>query len=243
MDYPISPIPKTKVSDQVLQQLRSNILQGVWPAGTRLPSENKLCQLFGVSRVSVRTALNKLNALGLTHTVNGGGTYVNELQVSDLVGNMMRCLAADGQDFIEMLELRQIIESYTCRRAIEYCTPQDLQQLENLLQAMEKSAGDGQMEVYTRQDVQFHKQLVQMSRHRLLITLSDILFEWIYPQMLTMNTTMGVQIGMEGHQAVLEAIWQKDGNRCAQLLSDSFQTSIDVIRSQYSPTSTERSLP
>ena len=58
--------------------LRDRILRGGWRAGAALPSEERLCEQFGVSRITVRRALSDLQAQGLVERRHGLGTFVAE---------------------------------------------------------------------------------------------------------------------------------------------------------------------
>jgi GntR family transcriptional regulator, arabinose operon transcriptional repressor len=62
--------------EQLIQHLRSQILEGSLPAGMRLPSESQLIEDFGVSRGTVRQALSVLADEGLIERIHGSGTYV-----------------------------------------------------------------------------------------------------------------------------------------------------------------------
>lgn len=52
-----------KVTSRIVKYLRQNIRDGVWEIGERIPGENELCKELGVSRVSVRNALQQMSAL------------------------------------------------------------------------------------------------------------------------------------------------------------------------------------
>ena len=69
---------KISASEQVFEALQSQISSGVWKVGDRLPSEGELAERYGVIRLTVRVALQKLNALGVVETRTGSGTYVIE---------------------------------------------------------------------------------------------------------------------------------------------------------------------
>lgn len=60
----------------VVSALRSEVLRGVYPVGTSLPSELSLVERFGVSRHTVREALRHLRDLGLVESRQGKGTIV-----------------------------------------------------------------------------------------------------------------------------------------------------------------------
>ena len=58
-------IPTGRLADFVMEQLKEAIFQGRYQAGERLPPENKLVEIFGVSRVVVREAIRNLENSGL----------------------------------------------------------------------------------------------------------------------------------------------------------------------------------
>lgn len=62
---------------QLLQLLRTRILAGELPPGARLPTEDELMQTYGLSRGTVRRAIEQLGAEGLVFTAQGSGSYVN----------------------------------------------------------------------------------------------------------------------------------------------------------------------
>lgn len=65
---PIKQIVKKNISTEVFEQIKHNIVSGEWKPGEKILSENELGNLFGVSRVSIRAALQKLCVLGLLTT-------------------------------------------------------------------------------------------------------------------------------------------------------------------------------
>lgn len=61
---------------QLMQRLRADIASGAYPAHSRIPSEQALCETYGVSRVTVRKALGELTREGLLKRQQGKGTFV-----------------------------------------------------------------------------------------------------------------------------------------------------------------------
>ncbi len=59
----------------VIDDIKDRILNGVWPPGSLMPGEIELCRLYGVSRITVRRALEELSASGFTRRVQGKGTF------------------------------------------------------------------------------------------------------------------------------------------------------------------------
>ena len=61
---------------QLMTRLKNDILAGVYPSGGRIPSEQVLCDTYGVSRVTVRKAMLDLVQEGLLLRRQGKGTFV-----------------------------------------------------------------------------------------------------------------------------------------------------------------------
>jgi GntR family transcriptional regulator len=72
--------------EELCDALRDEIRSTLGP-GDALDSERTLTERFGVSRVTVRRALDQLDAEGLVGRVQGSGTYVND---SQLIGKTLR---------------------------------------------------------------------------------------------------------------------------------------------------------
>lgn len=75
-DEPLDPSGRIPLHQQISTRLRTQILNGSLPPGTRLPSESQLQRTFGVSRSVVRQALASLTAEGLIERGRGRGSTV-----------------------------------------------------------------------------------------------------------------------------------------------------------------------
>ncbi|MEM5592414.1 winged helix-turn-helix domain-containing protein [Niallia circulans] len=53
-------------------------MNGTWQPGSKIPSETQLQKLFNVSRVSIRSAIQRLRDLGIVVTYQGKGTFVSD---------------------------------------------------------------------------------------------------------------------------------------------------------------------
>ena len=63
---------------QIKQIIQQRIASGEWPAGRKLPSENELVAVLGVSRMTINRALRELTQEGLIRRVHGIGSFVAE---------------------------------------------------------------------------------------------------------------------------------------------------------------------
>ena len=133
------PIKPKKVSSQIADQIRESILAGDFSPGDKLPPERELAEMFGVSRPSVREALNILASAGLVMSYQGGGTIVLSL-VDNQKGNALSDLIRTQQDrALEVIEVRKCMESWTAFYAAQRALPEDLRRMEEILVGMERN--------------------------------------------------------------------------------------------------------
>lgn len=75
-DTPLEKKGQSPLYQQLMTRLKNDILAGVHAPGTRIPSEQALCETYGVSRVTVRKALLDLVQEGMLVRRQGKGTFV-----------------------------------------------------------------------------------------------------------------------------------------------------------------------
>ena len=70
---------------QIKESLEEGIRTGKYPINSKLPSENSLCKIFNVSRITIRKALDILENSGMVYSIHGKGTFVKAKMIdSDL---------------------------------------------------------------------------------------------------------------------------------------------------------------
>jgi GntR family transcriptional regulator len=72
----------TPLYQQVLEDIKAGIASGVYRPGNRIPSEPELSELYSVSRVTIRRAIEELVGEGYLTRRQGKGTYVNERKMA-----------------------------------------------------------------------------------------------------------------------------------------------------------------
>jgi DNA-binding FadR family transcriptional regulator len=113
------PLKQTRISEEVLRQLKEAILLGEFKSDGKLPSERELTEQFQVSRGAIREAIRALEITGFVTTRQGstGGAFVTELSFNH-VGNAFLDLFLAGKVSIpEMAQVRRIIEPEVARLA------------------------------------------------------------------------------------------------------------------------------
>lgn len=78
---PLEKRSQSPLYQQLMSRLKNDILAGVYSAGARIPSEQVLCETYGVSRVTVRKAMLDLVQEGLLVRRQGKGTFVADERI------------------------------------------------------------------------------------------------------------------------------------------------------------------
>ena len=230
----IKPIQKQSVSEAVYRQLLDMIKSGEWESGTKLPSENKLCQMFDVSRISVRTALHKLEAVGLVETRNGEGTFVQKPDLHSLMEPVIETLTLSPKDIIDVLEFRKLIEGTCARKFFEAHTQEDLEHLAYCLEKMQKYSQKDDVAKYSVWDARFHKQIVKCGGNHFIEAMYDLASESVYDHMCAMNSKIGFELGMSYHNRIYQALASGDVEKAIEYSNRSIDDSIDSIRAMQS---------
>lgn len=80
-DKPLEKKSQSPLYQQLMTRLKNDIMAGVYPSGARIPSEQLLCETYGVSRVTVRKAMLDLVQEGLLIRRQGKGTFVADERI------------------------------------------------------------------------------------------------------------------------------------------------------------------
>lgn len=146
------PRQRQLLSDQLYGQILDQIVSGYLKEGDRLPPEKEICEMFGVSRPVVRSALLQLRTDGLVQSRQGSGTYVQRRPV-DRVKKFAK--TADLAGFFRCLEVRMPLEAAAARLAAERRTSDQLADIEAAHKKLEKDVTIGH--ITTENDANFHE--------------------------------------------------------------------------------------
>lgn len=101
---------RINVTESVLQYLTGHIQSGQWAVGSKIPSENQLTERLGVSRASVRVAIQQLIGVGVLESVHGKGTFLRDDRVETLLTGASQITPADCADIRAVLQFWRILE-------------------------------------------------------------------------------------------------------------------------------------
>ena len=205
-DMKLHVVPRRGAVADVLARLQEQIAAGEYKPNARLPSENELCKTFGVSRPVVREALVSLQALGLTTSQPGIGTFV----VSDRVGvPLLFGRYSPGH----VREVRRCIEIPAARLAAERRTDRDVGELAATLARMDDADDPTRR---TLLDASFHVAIARSSGNPLIVKLVEDLRTVLEEHSLAAaRRPYRRRAAADEHRAVYDAIVERDPEAAA----------------------------
>lgn len=174
-----------RLSDDIVEQLETLIAEGTFKAGERLPAERVLAEQFGVSRPSLREALQKLVARGLLVSRQGGGNYVSQTLGRGVTDPLLALLESQPSAHRDLLEFRAVLEGACAYQAARRATAQDHQRLQAAHQALEASYANNSRQQEGGADAHFHLAIAEASHNLIYLHTMKGLFDLLKRNVVT----------------------------------------------------------
>jgi GntR family transcriptional repressor for pyruvate dehydrogenase complex len=209
----LKPIKPKRISDQVFEQLKDLIFRGQIKPGERLMTERELAQELGVSRPTVREAINKLVAMHLLEHRQGQGTFVNSPNASADKNPFAAVLNGQDASLMDLLEVRLGLECNAVALAARRATEEEVRELEKSLQKMTVAVGEGNLG--SDADITFHMAIAYATKNivqiHIMKSLYDLLFYGIQENLQHLYTEpINPDKVLQQHTDILNAIRQRD---------------------------------
>ena len=174
--FPIRvPARTARAFEEVTAQLRQRVIHGHLKPGDRLPPERELSLELGVSRPSLREAIQKLASKGMVQSRQGGGTYVTDRLESSFFDPWQDMMGAHPNLREDMLEFRRMLEGQAAEWAAERATEADLTRLDQAFATLAEAFAADDLERRSSADIAFHQAVGEASHNALVGHLSAAL--------------------------------------------------------------------
>lgn len=211
------------IEKNILTKIRDLInLKNLEP-GDKLPSERTLSEKFGVSRSSLREAIQKLEFYGLLKSKPQSGTFVADIGQVAMNGMMEDILRLEEPDFKSLVETRILLELKTVRLAALRRTDLDLEQMEKAMNDYKEKVLNGEDAV--QEDLLFHLAIAKACGNS---TMNTFMLT-ITPEIITNFETHHVcdenqaLKGIQEHEDVFEAIKKQDPQLAKAKMKEHFK--------------------
>lgn len=220
-----------RISDAVAATLERRILEGSLKPGDRLSPERELAAELGVSRPSLREAIQKLASKGMVHSRQGGGTYVTDALESSFSDPWQDMMGNHPNLREDMLEFRRMLEGQAAEWAAERATDADLQRLENSFATLTAAFDADDTEKRSAADIAFHQAIGDAAHNVLIGHLSGALLRMMHDNIrLNLGELKSVpaasRLLMSQHAAIYNAVRE----RKPQAARSAAETHIDFVR-------------
>ena len=182
-----------------------------------------LSERFEVSRSNLREAIQKLEFYGILYSKPQSGTFIADIGRIAMSGMMEDILRLQDPDFKSLVETRILLELKTVRLAALRRTEEDLEALQNALNAYKTKVLNKEDAV--EEDLLFHLAIAKASKNSSMNTFMLI----ITPQIITNFEKYHVCdsnqsfVGIEEHQDIFQAIKDQDPKRAKEMMKVHFK--------------------
>ena len=204
--------------DDAVTQIRELIESLALKHGDRLPSERQLAERFGLSRGTVREALQFLAALNLVEIRHGGGCFVCACsnEVGGLRAGWLDWVTRHRGSILETLEVRLGCEMFAAQLAARRAGPTELAKLVEALRAMKTASETQDVPAFVQSDLAFHAALLEASGNATLQELVGALGKKLIPERAAIADISGRTVrSFAEHCAIYEAVQRGDAQAAA----------------------------
>ncbi|MHA7848569.1 transcriptional regulator LldR [Serratia sp. D1N4] len=214
-----------RLADRLAERLKAMIHERKLEAGMRLPAERQLANELGVSRSSLREAIQKLISEKVLISRRGGGTYLyDELSPwsEQSIVEPLRTLVADDPDYrYDILEARHAIEASTAWHAAMRATAADKEKLQACFDATLEFKESDNPDLAAQADVRFHLAIAEASHNVVLLQTMRGFFDLMQSSVMhsrqRMYTVPTIFTRLtEQHEEMLQAILAGDPERAGK---------------------------
>lgn len=173
-------VRQRRLSDDIVEKLEGMILEGTLQAGERLPAERALAEQFGVSRPSLREAIQKLVAKGVLVSRQGGGNYVTKTLGSGFTDPLLALLESSPEAQRDLLEFRHTLEASCAYYAALRATALDRERLRLAFEVLEDCYTQADEVTRAQEgaaDASFHLAIAEASHNAVLLHTIRSLFD------------------------------------------------------------------
>ncbi|HHV79610.1 MAG TPA: FadR family transcriptional regulator [Firmicutes bacterium] len=206
----LKPIKRSTLSDAIVEQIKSLIVEGDLKPGDKLPPERELSAMLNVGRTSVREALKALSSIGVIRRKREG-TFV-AVDIRTFFSEPLNYRLALMQSSIhELFEARRMLEVELAGLAARRATQEDIEQIEKLFNTMDQeNARD--IDRFIQADLDFHLAVAEAAQNcvimELMQTVKGLMGELI--EAVIKGEPSIIPRSLEFHRRILERIKMQD---------------------------------
>jgi DNA-binding FadR family transcriptional regulator len=217
----------------VQQEIKRYILDNNLKAGDALPPEGELSRKLGVGRNSVREAVKQLEALGILEVRVGTGLSVRDFSFEPILDSLEYASLVDFRLLADLREARRYLERGLVERVIEVSSEDQIETLHDVLVNWSEAVAAG--DAINEFDRAFHQAMWANLNNSFLTSMlttfwdvQDRVFKSISNERkVDLWTPENLVAQLDGHQAILRALENKDPAQLRDALHQHYSSLLD----------------
>jgi len=216
--------PIERIGTTVLRELVEQIVTGVHPSDSTMPTEAALSEEFGVSRTVIRESMKRLQEKGMVTVAQGRGTSVNPRTSWNMLDPLVIDALVANDDNLTVLDelsiVRAALEAEMAGAAAQRLDDDGLERLRAALQDMADNIDD-QAE-FRQADVRFHHVVMSLSGNTLAENIARVLIGHAVGSSRFMghDPAHSFELTLAEHGRITEAIAESDAAASRTAMSE-----------------------
>ncbi len=218
-------VQKGSVVDKIIESFRHAFYSGRFKMGEKLPTEFELMDELGVSRNSLREAMKILTTLGIVEIRRGDGTYVCDEIKPSLMDTTIYGMLFEKSSAEEVVELRQMLDENVLRMAIDKCSDNDIEIMQDYINRMRVHFNEGQIAKASRLDYDFHLYLSKCANNRMFHRIVSGVYS-LFENSIEKNIRTEELFAKadQHHQAIVDCLKSRDKNKVSEVVAQSLSS-------------------
>ena len=215
------PVVSTKTYQNIADQIKRMIFEGVFKAGDKLPAERQLAEKFNVGRMVVREGMRVLEESGFIIIKRGsrGGAFIKQADSETAIRSISNLIRLGKVSLSELSEARIAIEMLIVELAIERMTKVELKVIQENLNQTKGLFATGS--ATKRSNANFHLLIAK--------TAKNTIFEMVLASIIEIVLSIVDRASpdkqryskhLDYHQAIYKAIEEKNVKKAKKVLRE-----------------------
>lgn len=204
-------IKNIRISETIVEEIKTAILNGELKPGDRLPPEKILAERFGVSKSSLREALRVLEAHGHLEIRRGvqGGAFVRKMEFAAIKDGLAHYFLSKHTSSSDYFKAWKVIEPEIIKEGINYITDETIHDLEETIDAM--MDGPASHQTLSRLDTLFHQTIAEIADNSILgLVVHAVQTGLTSNDVLPFEDELFLTLVCQGHRDIVEALKRRD---------------------------------
>lgn len=157
-------IKRTPLQSDIIDFINQYIQDNNLKSGDKLPSQEHLVEMMGVSRPSLREAVKTLEAKNILEVVNGKGIFLKDKSPNIISAQVE--FGREKESILELIEARRVLERGILHLVIQNAKDEELDEIERILNVIMDKYNKGQKQ--NIEDRQFHLAIYNSCHNRIM---------------------------------------------------------------------------